>query len=344
MKRYNILIIEDNLGDLVLLEDFLDETSLASDITSAKDFYSAKSLLSQAKNNFDIIFLDLSLPDKNGLELVEEVENLANDKPIIILTGYQDANFAVKSLSLGASDYLVKDVLNPTVLSKSILYNIERNKILVNLKDSEQRYADLFHFSPLPMWVFDRETLKFMDVNDATVDHYGYSFEEFMEMDITQIRPKEELPAFYQSMKIKKEPYRNLYVGEFIHSKKNGEKIKVEVRSNCFQFKGRPAELILVNDITERSQHIEAIERQNDILREIAWTQSHVVRAPLARLMGLVKAMKDNRFKNNDKEMFFDHILKSADELDQIIKSVVNKSQGVKINNKEDETGVPFNR
>ena len=77
-----------------------------------------KACYHKQKNNFDIIFLDLSLPDKNGLELVEEVENLANDKPIIILTGYQDANFAVKSLSLGASDYLVKDVLNPTVLSK----------------------------------------------------------------------------------------------------------------------------------------------------------------------------------------------------------------------------------
>jgi response regulator of citrate/malate metabolism len=67
MKRYNILIIEDNPGDVVLIEDFLEETSLANNITSAKDFYSAKSLLLQAKNNYDIIFLDLSLPDKKGL-------------------------------------------------------------------------------------------------------------------------------------------------------------------------------------------------------------------------------------------------------------------------------------
>jgi len=334
MKRYNILIIEDNQGDFILIEDFLEETSLVKTISRAEDFSSAAKLLSKAEPKVDVILLDLSLPDKSGLELVQEIKKLSNDKPIIILTGYQDANFAIKSLSLGASDYLLKDVLSPTILSKTILYSIERNKILVNLMDSEERYADLFHFSPLPMWVFDRETLKFLDVNDAAIEHYGYSFKEFMEMDITQIRPNEETLALYESLKMEKRRHQNIYVGEFVHSKKNGERIKVEVRSNCFEFKGRPAEIILVNDVTERNQHIEAIEKQNEILREIAWTQSHVVRAPLARMMGLINALKDERLKDIDKGMFCEHIMKSAYELDEIIRSVVDKSQEVEIDRK----------
>jgi len=278
----------------------------------------------------------LSLPDKEGEELIKDIQEISKKKPIIILTGYPDADFAIKSLTLGASDYLLKDVLNATVLQKSILYNIERNKIMVNLKDSEQRYSDLFHFSPLPMWVYDKETLQFLDVNDAAIEHYGYSYDEFLKMDITQIRPEEDMPALKNSMKKHRIPQKNTFHGEFTHRKKNGEKIRVEIRSNSFLFRGRTAQIILVNDVTERNRHIEAVEKQNEILKDIAWTQSHVVRAPLARLLGLVNAMNDDNVKESDKSIFYNHILKSAEELDDIIRSVVNKSQEVNINDQNE--------
>lgn len=337
LSRYDILVVEDNPGDYLLVEDFLDETNVTKSIKWAKNFKSATEILKDTETHIDLIFLDLSLPDKQGEELINEIQNVSKNIPIIILTGYPDADFAIKTLSLGASDYLLKDVLNATVLHKSILYNIERNKIMVNLKESEQRYSDLFHFSPLPMWVFDKETLKFLDVNDAAIEHYGYSYEEFLKMDITKIRPKEEQPALKNSIKKERKPHKNIFHGEFTHLKKNGEEIKVEIRSNSFQYKGRQAQIILVNDVTERNLHIEAVEKQNEILKDIAWTQSHVVRAPLARLMGLVQAMKDEKISESDKKIFYNHILKSADELDEIVKSVVNKSQAVNINNQANE-------
>lgn len=333
-KRYEILVLEDNQGDYILVEDFLEETSIVNNVHWAKDFQTAVDILQDSTISIDIILLDLNLPDKDGEDLIIAVNKLSKNKPIIILTGYQDAEFAVKALSLGASDYLLKDVLSATVLHKSILYNLERNKNLVKLKDSEERYSDLFHFSPLPMWVFDRETLKFLDVNDAAIEAYGYSYEEFLSMDITQIRPVEDIPAFNESRKVDRKLHKNLYHGEFTHLKKNGEQIRVEIRSNSFEYKGRPAQIILVNDVTERNRHIEAIEKQNEILKDIAWTQSHVVRAPLSRLMGLLNAMKNsNNMDAKKKEFFYDNIFKSAVELDEIIQSVVNKSQEVDINN-----------
>ena len=332
--RYNILIVEDNPGDYVLVEDFLEETNLVRKLHWAESFTHAKTQLSENEDGIDIILLDLSLPDKDGEELIREIQLYSKNIPIIILTGYPDADFAIKSLAWGVSDYLVKDVLNSTVLSKSILYNIERNKILVNLRKSEQRYSDLFHFSPLPMWVFDRETLKFLDVNDAAIEHYGYSYEEFLQMDITQIRPKEEkeMESLNKSLNIVKKPHHNLFHGEFCHIKKNGQKITVEIRSNGFNYKGRPAEIILVNDVTDRNRHIEAIEIQNEKLKDIAWTQSHVVRAPLARLMGLVKLLGEGRIEESNKENFYELIQNSAEELDEIIKGVVDQSQQIKIN------------
>jgi PAS domain S-box-containing protein len=337
LNRYDILVVEDNPGDYLLVEDFLHETNLTKNIRWAKDFQFAKEVLNDKETHTDLIFLDLSLPDLGGEELISKIQDYSKNVPIIILTGYPDADFAIKTLSLGASDYLLKDVLNATVLHKSILYNIERNKIMVNLKDSEQRYSDLFHFSPLPMWVYDKETLKFLDVNDAAIEHYGYSYEEFLAMDITKIRPEEEMPALQKSMRKQRKPNKNIFHGEFTHLKKNGEKIKVEIRSNSFLFKGRKAQIILVNDVTERNRHIEAVEKQNEILKDIAWIQSHVVRAPLARLLGLVNAMQDEKIKDSDKNIFYNHILESAEELDEIIRSVVNKSQEVNINNQNND-------
>lgn len=84
--------------------------------------------------------------------------------------------------------------------------------------------------------------------------------------------------------------------------------------------------------MTERNKYIEAIEIQNNKLKDIAWTQSHVVRAPLARLMGLVKLLSDGRIEERKKNDFYELIQNSADELDEIIKGVVNKSQQFNIN------------
>ncbi|HET8861076.1 response regulator [Marivirga sp.] len=334
--RYNVLIIEDNPGDYVLIEDYLEETTIVKKLHWAENFNEAKKILTE-NNSIDIILLDLSLPDKDGEPLIKGIQLFSNNKPIIILTGYPDADFAIKSLALGASDYLLKDVLNSTVLHKSIIYNIERNKILVNLRRSEQRYSDLFHFSPLPMWVFDRETLNFLDVNDAAIAHYGYTYKEFLSMDITQIRAKADMPILVSALDKVKEAHENLYHGEITHIKKNGDYIRVEVRSNSFEYKGRPAEIILVNDVTERNQHIEAIEKQNDILKDIAWTQSHVVRAPLARLLGLVNLLSDGKIGESEKKDFYKYIQDSAEELDEIVKGVVSKSQQFDIYKKKDE-------
>ncbi len=335
-NRYNVLVVEDNLGDYVLIEDYLEEANIVRKLHWAEDFNSAKQILTENHHVIDIILLDLSLPDKEGEPLLKEIHLLSQNKPIIILTGYPDADFAVKSLALGASDYLLKDVLNSTVLHKSIIYNLERNRILVNLRNSEQRYSDLFHFSPLPMWVYDKETLQFLDVNDAAIQHYGYSYDEFLNMDITQIRPEEERATLKETLKTNNKPFEKFINGEFTHLKKHGEHIRVEIRSNCFEYKGRPSIIILVNDITERIHHIEAIERQNEILKEIAWTQSHVVRAPLARLLGLVNILSDKTISEDKKKEFYRHIQNSAEELDEIVKSVVSKSQQFEINkNKE---------
>lgn len=132
------------------------------------------------------------------------------------------------------------------------------NKIFIGLqstivnKDSlQERYKSIFDKSPLPMWVFDTDTLAFLDVNNAAIKHYGYSKNEFLSMTIRQIRPAEDI---YEIEKLVAENKSTgvFFNGKVQHTKKNGEIIYVDVQSNLLNLDGRNVRLVLASDITEQ--------------------------------------------------------------------------------------------
>ena len=127
-NTFRILVVEDNPGDYALVEDYLTEKISVAEIVRAQSFDEACVLLSNPAGIYDVIILDLSLPDKSGRELVTEMLNVSLDCPMIILTGFADIQFSIESIGLGVSDYLLKDDLNPTVLYKSIVYCMERRR------------------------------------------------------------------------------------------------------------------------------------------------------------------------------------------------------------------------
>ncbi|WP_339922757.1 PAS domain S-box protein [uncultured Cyclobacterium sp.] len=196
------------------------------------------------------------------------------------------------------------------------------------LKESEQRYANLFHLSPQPMWVYDLATLKFLDVNKAAIKHYGYSYDEFLNMTLREIRPKSEIPKLEAAVLqiIQNEGGYNR--DEYLHKKRNGQEIIVEIQSNALTYQGKDAEVILATDITERYKHIQAIEGQNQKFKKIAWMQSHGVRAPLARIMGLVELLRadSESLSEDEKEQVLKFIMTSATELDEVIRKIVQTS------------------
>ncbi|MFO7826356.1 MAG: PAS domain S-box protein [Cyclobacterium sp.] len=333
-EGYHLLLVEDNLGDVLLIEEYLHEKILNLDLTVVNTFEEAREKLVDPDTYLDAIILDLTLPDLQGEPLISKVKELAGDVSILVLTGYSDIEFGMKSLTLGVSDYLLKDNLSPTSLYKSIVYSIGRNAISRQLKYSEKRYKELFQLSPQPMYLYDMGTLDFLDVNKAAIDHYGYSKEEFLSMNLRDIRPREEISRLEMVISGIREGKKAPGPLFFKHQKKDGEIITVEIKSNVIDYQGIKAEVVLANDITEREQYIHAIEDQNKRLQEIAWLQSHVVRAPLARLMSLVMAM-DSLEKDFGKENFRKMIMDSAEELDEIIREIVNKTDKVSLKEKD---------
>jgi PAS domain S-box-containing protein len=251
-KKYNILVIEDNLGDFTLVEDYLQEEFSAPEITNAKNFTHAKLLLNIEHIIYDVVLLDLSLPDKDGKTLIEEILSFGLECPIIVLTGYTDIDFSIKSLALGIMDYLLKDEITSSSLSKSILYSIERKNAYLELERSEKRYSNLFYLSPQPMWVYDSETLKIIQVNSSAILHYGFSEEEFLNMTIMDIRPEEDRAKVREVINANRAENDRAYKGTFRHFKKSGELMDVEVQSGPIQLGDKTFRMVIAYDVTER--------------------------------------------------------------------------------------------
>ena len=125
----------------------------------------------------------------------------------------------------------------------------ERSSTLEALRASEERYRLLFERSPLPMWVYDQETLGFLAVNQAAIDHYGYTRDQFGSMTIADVRPEED-PAVEKRLDAEMQATSGPSIWR--HRKANGDTIDVEITSHALEFSGRRARLVIATDVTER--------------------------------------------------------------------------------------------
>jgi PAS domain S-box-containing protein len=138
---------------------------------------------------------------------------------------------------------------------------------------SEEDYERLFERMPLPMWVYDRETLAFLAVNEAAVRAYGWSADEFRGLTILDIRPREEVAGFRQALDL-------ATGGDFHavgrHRRKDGSLFTAEIFSRALDFAGRPARLVLACDVTDRVQSEERLRQSSAELAALSHRLSRI--------------------------------------------------------------------
>ncbi len=181
-----------------------------------------------------------------------------------------------------------------------VLVNTHKRKIaLVSLRRSEERYRELFENNPQPMWIFDSKTLTFLEVNDAACKHYGYSCEEFLSMNLTMIRPKEDMALLYSNLERMSKGMRTEVYAR--HRRKNGEIIHVELTTSPTTINGQNAMHVMVNDITSRKIASEKLQKKRDILNKLLLESSELIQSKQTlpdyeKLAGILHNISEARF------------------------------------------------
>jgi diguanylate cyclase (GGDEF)-like protein/PAS domain S-box-containing protein len=247
-----ILLVEDDEDNYVITRGILFRIKQwRFNLEWAKSYDDA--VEAAQKKDYDVYLVDYYLGKENGLKFLRHLVSNHCKAPVIMLTGHENGQVDIEAMNAGASDYLVKGHFDPPLLERSIRYAIAQKKIEIDLLKREEQYRLLFEDNPHPMWVTDPETFSFLAVNNAAIQHYGYSREEFLSITIKDIRPKEEIAGLlnrWPGFKEKKLPLEK--AGEWKHRKKDGTIFTVEVTISHISFLNKPALLVLAHDITER--------------------------------------------------------------------------------------------
>jgi PAS domain S-box-containing protein len=185
-------------------------------------------------------------------------------KPLIVLIG----GLVVSFLLWGIVVSLARHRAQTAAANERLRLDIaERERVQAQLRDTEISFRYLFEKNPNPMWVFDRENLAILEVNDAAVAHYGYSHKEFRKMRITDLRPGEDVPRLVSHMANRPDGLRES--GEWRHLTKDGRIIDVDVASYYLEFQQRPAALVIARDITESKRAREALKASEAAARGV---------------------------------------------------------------------------
>ncbi len=186
--KIKVLLVEDNPGDVRLLREFLwDVTSVQFELMPVDKLSQALNCIKQ--DDFDVIVLDLLLPDSEGLDTFVSTHIHAPKTPIIVLTGINDETLALQAMQKGAQDYLVKGQVTADLLVRSMRYAIQRQRSENALRNSESTLRSFYDSAAMMMGIvelIDNDIL-FVSCNTATAKFYHLPLEAIQNKRASEI-------------------------------------------------------------------------------------------------------------------------------------------------------------
>ena len=260
-----VLVIDDDEEDFRITRDMFADVGVSPTLEWASAY--SPGLKAVVEGEHDVCLVDLELGADSGLELVREARRRGVQSPMIIMTGHDNRQVDLEASRAGAHDYLPKRTLTPELLERTVRHAVERAHAIASTRELQARYRLLFDASPIPTWVMDAESFAFLEVNEAAVEQYGYSREEFLSLHARDIRPEQEQERLRQLYTAPVEVLRTHT--RWQHVRRDGSIIEVEVSFREVSFGGRDAYIVLARDVTDRTRAEAALRQSEERFREL---------------------------------------------------------------------------
>ena len=212
-KMIHIILVEDNPGDALIIKEMLKE--IYDDNFDLEHFQRVEDGVKNLNEDFDIMLLDLNLPDSQGFETFNTMNKNAPELPIIILTGLVDEDLAINIVSEGAQDYLVKGQIDKQLLSRSIKYSIERKHIEIDLRKSEEKYRLMVEKIESGLFLINSKN-EINYVNSQMAEMLGYKSDELINQDVFNFIQRKCRDVFKKHLKVNNRGIGQTYEIQFL--------------------------------------------------------------------------------------------------------------------------------
>jgi PAS domain S-box-containing protein len=328
IPKVKVLAVDDDPANLLALQGMLESMPLELILARSGN----EALRQLLDHDVALILMDVQMPGLDGYDTAALIRRRERSRhiPIVFLTAGAKYDAPLRGYALGAVDYLVKPLV-PEILTAKVSVFVElfrraerirlqetmlREKAEEALVASNANYRLLFDSNPRPMWVYDTKTLAFLAVNDAAIEKYGYSRDQFLEMTIKDLRLVEN--------------QRREHTGSLRHRKKDRTVIDVDVASHEVVFTGRAARLEVADDITEKRK-IEAQllrTQRMESIGTLAGGIAHDLNNVLAPIVLGIQVLKD-RFKDEASQQLMETLETNARRGTNIVRQVLTFARGL---------------
>jgi PAS domain S-box-containing protein len=253
-KRLRVLVVEDNLADVDLIREYLSVSEFVNfRIDSVARLSEALARLEG--ESYDLLLIDLGLPDSRGLETFLKLRKAAPETPMIILTGHDDAKTAITAVQNGAQDYLIKGELVGNLLIRAAQYAVERKRAEEELRESYERFSRLANSITDVFFAFDKD-LRYTYWNAASEELTKIAAHEAIGKSLYEIFP--DTPETQRAEKIYRETLTTGLAQTFInHYKIGGKDIIFEIST----YPSGDGISVFSKDISKRRQMEDALRQ-----------------------------------------------------------------------------------